>query len=74
MLKVRIHVVHVSVTFKLHRGSGYIVILFYHSSSRTIRMIVLISFCSQGDNIQDAVLLIEHIDQWISVTQHLVGT
>lgn len=37
-------------------------------------MIVLIIFCSQGDNIQDAVSLTEHLDQWISVTQHLVST
>lgn len=47
---------------------------FYRSSSNNIRMVVLIVFCSQGDNIQDAVSLAEHLDQWISVTQHLVRT
>ena len=30
---------------------------FYHSSSNNIKMVVLIVFCSQGDNIQDAVSL-----------------
>ena len=43
-----------------------------YSSSRNLRMIVLIVFCSQGDNIQDAVALMEHLDQWISITQLLV--
>ena len=46
----------------------------YYSSSNNVRMIVLIVFCSQGDNIQDAVSLTEHLDQWVSVTQHLVCT
>ena len=47
---------------------------FYCSSSSNVRMVVLIVFCSQGDNIQDAVSLTEHLDQWISVKQYLVRT
>ena len=30
-------------------------------------MIVLIAFCSQGDNIQDALSLATYIDQWLEL-------
>ena len=37
-----------------------------------IRLIVLIAFCTQGDNIQDAIVMAGHIDKWIGISKKQV--
>ena len=37
------------------------------SSTDGVRMVVLVKFCSQGDNIQDAVGLATHLNAWLNM-------
>ncbi|XP_053101000.1 proteasome assembly chaperone 2 isoform X2 [Hemicordylus capensis] len=49
-------------------GSGITKLLFTESCSKGIQMIVLLKFCSEGDNIPDALALTDYLNEWLQLT------
>ena len=42
--------------------------VFYHSSMvESVKLVVLIAFCSQGDNVLDATSLVSYLDEWLKL-------
>ncbi|XP_011882768.1 PREDICTED: proteasome assembly chaperone 2-like [Vollenhovia emeryi] len=48
-------------------GGGFAKSLFNHLSGADVPCAVLFKFCSEGDNIEDAVALVCYLDQWMRV-------
>lgn len=51
-------------------GGGFAKSLFNFLSDANIPCAILFKFCSEGDNIEDAIALVCYLDQWI----HVLGT
>ncbi|KAL8182339.1 UNVERIFIED_CONTAM: Proteasome assembly chaperone 2 [Gekko kuhli] len=49
-------------------GGGITKLLFTESCSEGIQMVVLLKFCSEGDNIPDALVLADYLNEWLQVT------
>ena len=39
----------------------------YPSMAENVRLVVLIAFCSQGDNVLDATGLVSYLDEWLKL-------
>lgn len=48
-------------------GGGFARSLFYFLSDANLPCAVLFTFCSEGDNIPDAIALLYYLNQWIQV-------
>lgn len=48
-------------------GGGFAKSIFYSFSDANIPCAILFKFCSEGDNIVDAIALVCYLDQWIQV-------
>ena len=35
--------------------------------AESVRLVVLIAFCSQGDNVLDATALVSYLDEWLKL-------
>ncbi|XP_042317864.1 proteasome assembly chaperone 2 isoform X2 [Sceloporus undulatus] len=49
-------------------GGGITKLLFTESCSKGIPMVVLLKFCSEGDNIPDALTLADYLNEWLHLT------
>ncbi|XP_061450953.1 proteasome assembly chaperone 2 isoform X2 [Rhineura floridana] len=49
-------------------GGGITRLLFTESCSKGIPIIVLLKFCSEGDNIPDALALSDYLNEWLQLT------
>ncbi|XP_066481574.1 proteasome assembly chaperone 2 [Tiliqua scincoides] len=49
-------------------GGGITKLLFTESCTRGIQMVVLLKFCSEGDNIPDALALADYLNEWLHLT------
>ncbi|XP_062986622.1 proteasome assembly chaperone 2 isoform X2 [Elgaria multicarinata webbii] len=49
-------------------GGGITKLLFTESCSKEIPMVVLLKFCSEGDNIPDAHALADYLNEWLQLT------
>ncbi|XP_003219766.1 proteasome assembly chaperone 2 isoform X2 [Anolis carolinensis] len=49
-------------------GGGITKLLFTESCSEGIPMVVLLKFCSEGDNIPDALALVDYLNEWLHLT------
>lgn len=47
--------------------------IFYSSCSEGIQMVVLLKFCSEGDNIPDALILADYLNEWLQITTNQVS-
>ncbi|XP_054840675.1 proteasome assembly chaperone 2 isoform X2 [Eublepharis macularius] len=54
-------------------GGGITKLLFTESCSKGIQMVVLLKFCSEGDNIPDALVLADYLNEWLQVTTYQSG-
>uniref|UniRef100_A0A8D0HAL9 Proteasome assembly chaperone 2 n=1 Tax=Sphenodon punctatus TaxID=8508 RepID=A0A8D0HAL9_SPHPU len=50
-------------------GGGITKLLFTESCAKGIQMAVLLKFCSEGDNIPDAVALANYLNEWLQITE-----
>ncbi|XP_039381069.1 proteasome assembly chaperone 2 isoform X1 [Mauremys reevesii] len=50
-------------------GGGITTLLFSESCSNGIQMAVLLKFCSEGDNIPDALALVNYLNEWIQLVK-----
>ncbi|KAM7175531.1 proteasome assembly chaperone 2 isoform 1-T1 [Macrochelys suwanniensis] len=48
-------------------GGGITTLLFSESCSNEIQMAVLLKFCSEGDNIPDALALVNYLNEWLQL-------
>nr|XP_056710517.1 proteasome assembly chaperone 2 [Euleptes europaea] len=55
-------------------GGGITKLLFTESCSEGIQMVVLLKFCSEGDNIPDALVLADYLNEWLQVTNQQSGS
>ena len=39
----------------------------YPSMVESVKLVVLIAFCSQGDNVLDATSLVSYLDEWLKL-------
>ncbi|CAI5779773.1 Proteasome assembly chaperone 2 [Podarcis lilfordi] len=53
-------------------GGGITKLLFTESCTKGIPMIVLLKFCSEGDNIPDALALADYLNEWLQLTANQV--
>ncbi|KAJ7338666.1 hypothetical protein JRQ81_012568 [Phrynocephalus forsythii] len=49
-------------------GGGITKVLFSESCSKGIPLVVLLKFCSEGDNIPDALTLADYLNEWLQLT------
>ncbi|XP_044282382.1 proteasome assembly chaperone 2 isoform X2 [Varanus komodoensis] len=49
-------------------GGGITKLLFTESCSKGIPLVVLLKFCSEGDNIPDAQVLADYLNEWLQLT------
>ncbi|NXN97821.1 PSMG2 protein, partial [Rhinopomastus cyanomelas] len=54
-------------------GGGITKLLFTESCSRGIQMAVLLKFCSEGDNIPDAFVLVNYLNEWLQLIKSNVN-
>ncbi|XP_060100022.1 proteasome assembly chaperone 2 isoform X2 [Heteronotia binoei] len=54
-------------------GGGITKLLFTESCSEGIQMVVLLKFCSEGDNIPDALVLADYLNEWLQITTNQSG-
>ncbi|XP_006897082.1 PREDICTED: proteasome assembly chaperone 2-like [Elephantulus edwardii] len=54
-------------------GGGITKVLYKESSSREIPMMVLLKFVSEGDNIPDALSLVEYLNEWLQIIKPSVN-
>lgn len=50
--------------------NDYIIVSFCYYFSET-RLVLLVMFCSQGDNILDAVSMATHLDGWLNLVSYV---
>lgn len=50
-------------------GGGITKTLYEESYCKEIQMAVLLKFVSEGDNIPDAVSLVEYLNEWLQITK-----
>uniref|UniRef100_A0A8C3IXW5 Proteasome assembly chaperone 2 n=1 Tax=Chrysemys picta bellii TaxID=8478 RepID=A0A8C3IXW5_CHRPI len=55
-------------------GGGITTLLFSESCSNGIQMAVLLKFCSEGDNIPDALALVNYLNEWLQLIKSEVST
>ncbi|XP_077208930.1 proteasome assembly chaperone 2 isoform X2 [Paroedura picta] len=55
-------------------GGGITKRLFTKSCSEGVEMVVLLKFCSEGDNIPDALVLADYLNEWLQITTNQSGS
>ncbi|KAL6054150.1 hypothetical protein STEG23_020656, partial [Scotinomys teguina] len=50
-------------------GGGITKTLYDESCSKEIQMAILLKFVSEGDNIPDAVSLVEYLNEWLQIVK-----
>ncbi|CAG2065546.1 unnamed protein product, partial [Timema podura] len=48
-------------------GGGFTKLLYQKCILKDVALVVLLKFCSEGDNIPDAVMLADYVDEWLDI-------